>query len=88
MATVNFTVTIMGGTGIGVFIKVDKNLMHFDTSGNKTLELDPDDYIAQVAGSEPSDGTVQITIAQNGKVLREAKFTQPSFWALMPFTVK
>lgn len=87
MAKVDFTVTIMGGTGIGVFIKVDDKVMHFETSGNKSIDLKSKGYIAQVSGSEPSDGSVEIVVSEGGIVLRKARFTESSFWALMPFTV-
>ncbi len=88
MATVNFKVTTTGeGAGIGVFIKVGGNLLHFPTSGTESMELTPQYYVATISGAEPSDITVTVDIIENGSVLKSAKFSQTTFWGLMAFKV-
>lgn len=87
MAAITINVTIEnGGTGI-VFINIDENNLSFKQSGNQTIQLDPNDYIATVTGTEPSDATVSIQINQGNNCLKKADFSDTVFSGWMPFTV-
>jgi hypothetical protein len=87
MAQVNFKVTISGGVGIGVFIKIGSQVLHFPTSGTQSVDLNPDDYVAPVSGAEPSDTTVNIEVSESGTVLQTTSFSDTTFWGLLAFTV-
>lgn len=87
MAQVKISTEVTGGTGVGVFISVGDHVLHFTSSGSQTVELEPQYYVAQVAGSEPSDANIIIKFKQGNRVLKEASFSESVFWALMAFKV-
>ena len=87
MALVNVTVTMSNGTGLGLFIKVDNNVLHFNGSGVQTINLIPQSYIATVGGHEPSSATTVIDFVENGSSIGSQSFSTPTFFGFIPFTV-
>ena len=75
------------GTGLGLFIKVDANVLHFSGSGSQAINLGPNDYIATVGGNEPSSADVTIQFIENGNVIGKQSFSTPTFFGFIPFTV-
>ncbi|MET3127270.1 hypothetical protein ABID42_002376 [Arcicella rosea] len=89
MENIQLIVEIQGGTG-SVFIDFDsKNTFHFKGSGifKKEIEIKEGERAIVIAGSEPSDGFVSITIKKQDETLATAKFTQTVFYGILPFTV-
>ncbi|MBB6005543.1 hypothetical protein [Arcicella rosea] len=90
MEKIQLIVKIEGGTG-SVFVDFDsKNTFHFKGAGvfEKEVEIKEGEKAVVIAGSEPSDGFVLITIKKQQKTLATAKFTQTVFYGILPFTVK
>ena len=87
MNQVDFTVSVTGGAGIGVFIKVDGNVLHFASSGTQSVSLVPTDYTAILSGAEPSSASVNIQVAENGNVLCQTTYNTTTFWGFLAFTV-
>ena len=87
MATINAQVTMQNGTGMGLFIKVDTNVLHFSGSGAQPMNLAPGDYIATVGGNEPSSANVTVQFLKDGAELAKQSFSTPTFFGFVPFTV-
>jgi hypothetical protein len=83
-------VDIVGGAG-GVFVDLDigeDKVRHITSSSEYIVELKDRHYVAIVAGSGPSHGSLSITVLDGKKVLDSVKFTQPTFTGFLIFDVK
>lgn len=87
MKKVDFAITVTGGAGIGVFIKVDGYVLHFASSGTQSVNLAPGNYTAALSGAEPSSASVNIKVVENGAVLADTTYDSPTFWGFLAFTV-
>ncbi len=90
MEKIQLIVEIEGGTG-SVFVDFDsKNTFHFKGAGTftKDVQIEKGERALAIAGSEPSDGFVLITIKKGNDELATAKFTATVFYGILPFTVK
>lgn len=87
MAQVDVTVTMSNGTGLGLFIKVDSNVLHFIGSGVQTIDLIPQSYIATIGGHEPSSANTTIDFVENGASIGSQSFSTPTFFGFIPFDV-
>jgi len=87
MKKVDFTISVVGGAGIGVFIKVDGHVLHFASSSTQSVDLAPGDYTAALSGAEPSSASVNIQVIENGAVLANTTYDTPTFWGFLAFTV-
>ena len=88
MADVILKVQMRKGTGFGVWVTVDGKTSHFTESGEVTLDLVPQYYVATVGGQEPTTATVIISFSQDGTLLAEEEYQDPIFFGFIPFEVK
>ena len=88
MAKVKLNVEMRSGTGFGVWVTVDEKSFHFKESDSKTINLEPNFYVATVGGFEPTTALVTITFSQGDQVIAQEEYRDPTFFGFISFDVK
>jgi hypothetical protein len=88
MAKIKLTVEMRSGTGFGLWVTVDNKSFHFTESGEKTLTLSPNFYVATIGGYEPTTALVTITFSQGEKILAQEEYKDPTFFGFIALEVK
>jgi hypothetical protein len=81
MAKVNISATLRDGDQCQIVVKVGGQTLHFRNSGTQTIDLEPKQYRALVAGFQDPDfeSTIEVEFKQGNKRLNNIVITEKKF---------
>jgi hypothetical protein len=87
---ITIKVNIMDGAG-GVFIDLglgEDKIRHITSSMNYNVYLETGHYVATLAGSAPTNGSITLSAWDGNSVLKSVSFPQSTFTGFLIFDVK
>lgn len=85
LITLKATITGEGGS---VFLMIpEDNVLHFKTSGEQPLELEPGFYASVFSYRKPPNGGITIEVYENEVLLASHVAIQKIYHGMLPFVV-